>query len=100
MALIGAYDDDGNRHRNSAPSWQRYLEHLESTVRGEPGRPRVNPEPFQVREESELVDGPVVAPPPPRSKRKGKAPLKADMPAPDRDAVNLKAYARRLKGEP
>jgi hypothetical protein len=102
VALIsGVYDnsDVPGRNPNCRRGVQEYLAHLESTIRGKPGRPVEDPEPFIPVEASELVDGPVVAPPPETPKRKRKAPRKADMPARDRDAVNLASFARKLKGE-
>jgi hypothetical protein len=82
----------GQEHRASSPF-------LESTVRGTPGGPVENAEPFRVREAAELVDGPVVAPPPDEPRRKRKPVRKADMPAVDRDAVSLARFARKLKGQ-
>jgi hypothetical protein len=100
MALIGAYDDEPrNQNRFCQPGVQRYLAWLETQIRGVPGGPVENPEPFIVREASELVDGPVVAPEPERPKRKRKPVREADLPAPDRDSVNLARFARKLKGQ-
>jgi hypothetical protein len=103
MALISGVADDEPRkqNRNCLPGVQRYLAHLESTVVGEPGRPRAIPEPFEPVEAQELIDGPAVAPPPerPRKQRKRKSVRKADMPARDSDSVNLAKYVRKLKGQ-
>jgi hypothetical protein len=96
MALIGAYDNEPDRSRTSAPSWQKYLAHLETLIDGEPGRPRVTPEPFEPVEASELVDGPVVAPAPPKPPRRPKRrPVPEALPTTDRD---LKLLARKLTG--
>jgi hypothetical protein len=100
LALISAYDDEPRNHNLYADArYQRYLAHLESTVRGEPGEPVANPEPFIVQERSELVDGLVVAPAPEKPKRKRKPARKADMPTLDRDSVNLASFARKVKGQ-
>jgi hypothetical protein len=101
MALIDGGNEPASRlHPNCRRGLQEFYAYLESQVRGEPGGPVQSPEPFQVREEAELVDGPVQAPPPekPRKHRKRKPPRKADMPAPDRDAITLAKYARTLTG--
>jgi hypothetical protein len=63
MALIGAYDDEPHRSNIYADAgYQRYLAFLESQVRGKPGMPVENPEPFQPVGAAELVDGPVGSP--------------------------------------
>jgi hypothetical protein len=78
---------------------QEYLAWLQTQVRGEPGRPRVSPEPLIVREASELIDSPTTTPPvPERSKRRRKAVKPQDLePSGNTD---LARYARKLKGEP
>jgi hypothetical protein len=97
MALIGAYDSDSNRNPTFA-EWQRYLAYLETLVDGEPGRPRATPEPFEPVEAFELVDGPVVAPPPEKPKRRRRAVKPRDLEP--RGNTDLARYARKLKGEP
>jgi hypothetical protein len=97
MALIGAYDDDRRRDSDCRMDrgYQRYLKWLET-------QERAIPDPFEIRERAELVDGPVAAPPPPkpRKHRKRKPARRADMPARDSDSINLAKYARKLRGEP
>jgi hypothetical protein len=99
MALIsGVYDDEPRNHNLCADArYQRFLEHLESKVVGEPGRPRAIPEPFEPVEAMELVDGPVVAPvPPPKPPRRPKrGQVAEEFPTGDRE---LKALARKLTG--
>jgi hypothetical protein len=99
LALIGAYDEEPRKQNpNCRPGVQRYLAYLETTVDGEPGIPRAHRESFEPVESVELVDGPVVAPPPEKPARKRKPARKADMPAPDRDSANLARYARKITG--
>lgn len=96
MALITASPEE-NLGPPSNAAWQRYLAFLDSTVVGEPGRPRAIPEPFEPVGETELVDGPVVAPesPKPPRKRSKHRPVPEDFPTGDRD---LKLLARKLTG--
>jgi hypothetical protein len=100
LALIGAYDEEPRKQNIYADvRYQRYLAHLESTVVGEPGRPRAIPEPYQEPPEAgELLDGPVAPSETPGRQRKRKPVRKADMLALDRDAVNLARYARKITG--
>jgi hypothetical protein len=100
MALIDGGSPWGERRSSfgdsDQPYWmdagyQRWLARLE--VDGEP-------EPFQVREEFELVDGPPPSPKPkltpkPRKRRT----VKPEEQASDRDSVNLARFARKLKGQ-
>jgi hypothetical protein len=100
MALISAHPDDEPRNHNlyADARYQRFLAHLESTVRGEPGGPVTEPEPFIPVGETELVDGipPAPEPPrPPRRKRPKRRPVPEDFPTGDRE---LKALARKLTG--
>jgi hypothetical protein len=101
MALVGAYDEESRKSNVYAdPGYQRYLKWLQETVDGEPGRSRANSQPFEVVEKTELVDGPVVAPPPARSKRKRRRvrqSTEAIIPGASRTDKRL---VRRLKGEP
>jgi hypothetical protein len=98
VALIDGHGEPRNSNPNCLRGVQRYLSYLETQVRGTPGMPVENPEPFQVIEAFELVDGPVVAAEPEKPKRKRRK-VKPE-PALDRDSVNLARFARRLKGEP
>lgn len=101
MALIGAYDDEPHRSNIYADAgYQRYLAFLESQVRGKPGMPVENPEPFQPVGAAELVDGPVVAPEPgrPKGRRRRKQVRPQDIEP--RGNTDLARYARKLKGEP
>jgi hypothetical protein len=101
MALISAYDEEPRKHNIYADArYQRFLATPRVHGRGEPGGPVEDPEPFIPVGESELVDGIPPAPEPEKPKRKRKPARKADMPARDRDAVNLARYARKLRGEP
>jgi hypothetical protein len=78
---------------------QEYLAFLQSTVRGTPGRPRVNPEPYQLPPEaSELVDGIAPAPEPEKPTRRRKQVKPQDLEL--RGNTDLARYARKLKGEP
>jgi hypothetical protein len=57
MALLDGMFGQGPSFRERRAQ-QEYLAFLQSTVRGEPGRPRINPEPYRLPPEaSELVDG-------------------------------------------
>ena len=99
MALIDGYGEPRNQNRFCAPGVQRYLEFLQSTVRGEPGRPVADPAPYRLPPEaSELVDGVPPEPKPERSRKR--KPARTLGPALDRDSVNLARYARKLRGEP
>ena len=98
VALIGAYDDEPRgQNPNCRPGVQAYLKFLEIQVRGTPGMPVENPEPFKPVEAVELVDGTAPAPKLEKPKRKRRR-VKLE-PALDRDSANLARFARKLKGE-
>jgi hypothetical protein len=106
VALIGGGNEPAPKlHSNCRPGVQRYLQYLESTVRGTPGMAVENPEPFQIREEAQLIDGPAVQPKPsqkpklaPSKPRRKRQRVKAEDLEPRRD-VALQQYCRRLKGQ-
>ena len=99
MALIGAYDDEPRgQNPNCRPGVQAYLAFLATQVRGEPGRPRVNAEPFEPVEALELVDGVHPEPEPPKRRRKPRNMQRAshlEEPTPDKE---LRLLARKLTG--
>jgi hypothetical protein len=110
MALISMRPDYGDGDSNRRPYWQDegFQRWLRSIEVDESGRPVARPKEFQPRGEQELVDGPPT-PPKPKPKllpvpRKRPKPGKrnsvaySDEPL-DREQVNLKRFARKLKGE-
>ena len=97
MALIdSASTNPGPGDWRMSRAYQQYLALLERIQR----EPVSEPEPFVPVESFELIDGPAPAPKPEKAKlRKRRRARKADLPSPDADAMNLKRYARKLRGE-